>query len=32
MHDLSKKSDGINEIEKKVYMLSKELDVSVIMK
>lgn len=32
LHDLSKRSDGVNELEKKIYMLSKQLDVGAIMK
>lgn len=32
LHEVSKKGDGINELEKKMYMLSKDLDVGGIMK
>lgn len=32
IHDISKRSDGVNDLEKKIFMLSKELDISTIMK
>ena len=32
IHDLSKRSDGVNDLEKKIFMLAKEMDMGMIMK
>ena len=32
MHEMKKQSDGIHDLQKKFYLLTKEMDVTVIMK
>lgn len=32
IHDLKKKNDSVSELEKKIYLLSKDLDVGAITK
>ena len=32
IHDVSRRSDGVNDLEKKIYMLSKDMDIGMIMR